>query len=48
MAELVTDGHEAEERPSKWKKGIICPLCKKGEKMDCTNFTGVTLYSVAD
>ena len=31
----------------KWNKGIICRLCRKGEKMDCTNFIGVTLYIVA-
>ena len=48
MAEIVTDGYEAEERPSRLKKGIISQVCRKGDKMDCTNFIGLTLYSVAD
>jgi hypothetical protein len=31
-------------RQSRWKKGIICVLCGKGEKMDCTDYMGVNLY----
>jgi len=47
MKKTVNNLCEREERPSRWKKGIICTLCGKGEKMDCTNFVGVTLYIVA-
>jgi hypothetical protein len=25
-------------KPSRWKKGIICPLCRTGEKIVCANF----------
>jgi hypothetical protein len=32
---------EGEERPSRWEKGIVCLLCRKGEKMDCTDFMGL-------
>ena len=47
MKKTVNNLCEREERPSRWKKGIICTLCGKGEKMNCTNFVGVTLYIVA-
>ena len=47
MKKTVNNVCEREERPSRWKKGIICTLCRKGEKMNCTNFVGVNLYIVA-
>ena len=47
ITEIVTKVWEGKERSSRWKKGIICPLCGKGEKMYCTDFMVVTLYIVA-
>ena len=47
MIEIMAKVWEGEERPSGWKKGIICPLYRKGEKIDCTDFMVVTLYIVA-
>ena len=29
--------------PSEWMKGVICPLHKKGCKMVCTNYRGISL-----
>ena len=26
-----------------WQKSVICPLLKKGEKVVCDNYRGVTL-----
>jgi len=46
--EIVTNVWEGEKKKaSSWKKWIICPLCRKGEEMDCTDFTGATLYIIA-
>jgi hypothetical protein len=47
MTEVVTAVWEVEEMPSKWKKGLICQFCTKEEKMDCRNFRGATLFSIA-
>ena len=32
--------------PKDWETGIICPIFKKDDKLDCNNYTGITLYAI--
>jgi hypothetical protein len=38
---------EKEQLPNQWKEGIICPVCKRGDRLDCTNYGPMTLLNVA-
>ena len=38
---------EKEQLPSEWKEGIICPVYKRGDRLDCMNYGPMTLVNVA-
>ena len=45
---IISDQIWLEETvPADWRKQIIVPIYKKGKKLQCTNYQGISLMSVA-
>jgi hypothetical protein len=43
--ELITSIWNEEEIPEEWKESIIVPIHKKGDKTECSNYTGISIFS---
>ena len=33
-----------EELPEQWQQSIAVPVCRKGDKTDCSNYTAISLF----
>jgi len=40
---LIVSTWNKEQLPEEWKESIIVPISKKGDKTDCSNYTGISL-----
>jgi len=43
IRKLIISIWNKEELPEEWKESIIVPIYKKGDKIDCSNYSGISL-----
>jgi hypothetical protein len=46
IQKLIVKIWEEEALPREWTEGIICPICKKGDRMLCSYYRPITILNV--
>jgi hypothetical protein len=47
LNEMIQQVLIGETLPESWIEGVMCPVYKKGDKLDCKNYHGICLLNVA-
>ena len=47
MKEILNKIWTSEKIPEDWREGVICPIHKKGDRLSCSNYRGITLLNIA-
>jgi hypothetical protein len=43
---VIQQAWTSETLPRSWTEGLLCPVYKKGDKLDCKNYRGICLLNV--
>jgi hypothetical protein len=46
LHEVIQQAWTSETLPKSWIEEVLCPVYKKGDKLDCKNYRGICLLSV--
>jgi hypothetical protein len=46
LHEMIQQAWTSETLPRSWTEGVLCPVYKKGEKLDCKNYRGICILNV--
>jgi len=45
VSKLMNSVWNMEELTEQWKESVIVPMYRKGDKMDCSDYRGISLFS---
>jgi hypothetical protein len=46
LHEVIQKAWTGETLPRRWTEGVLCPVYKKGDKLDCKNYRGICFLNV--